>query len=161
MKTLVIAMVVGAAFGLLPTDADANGFPVHGNWCGLRHGGGDPVDALDEACKRHDECYKESEFDCGCDARLLEAIDELPGGGPPIAAAIRSWFTDVQPCKKGILPMHPGMNNAVRSAGTLMDKSLNKKDLKAGLEIATTSFVPGARAVGGAIRDGIICVLLC
>ena len=105
MKTLAIAMVVGAAFGLLPTDAEADGIHIHGNWCGPRHGGGEPVDALDQACKRHDECYKESEHDCGCDARLLDAIDELPSGGPPQAALIRSWFTEVQPCQKGILPI--------------------------------------------------------
>ena len=99
MKTLVIAMVVGAAFGLLPTDAEADGIPIHGNWCGLRHGGGDPVDALDEACKRHDECYEDERyFDCECDEQLIDDIDKLPSGGPPEAALIRKWFTEEQRC---------------------------------------------------------------
>lgn len=101
MKTLVLAIVVGAAFGLLPTDAEADGFPVHGNWCGPGHGGGEPVDPLDEACKRHDECYADSGyFDCKCDTQLIDDIDELPaGGGPPQKAAlIREWFTEEQRC---------------------------------------------------------------
>ena len=151
--TLVLAILVGAVFGLLPTDAEADGFPIHGHYCGPGHGGGEPDDALDEACKRHDECYERRGYsDCECDAQLLDAIDELPSGGPPQASLIRSWFTDVQPCQKGSLPVPPGINNAVRNAETLLDGELDNKDLEAGIEIVTTPFVPGASEVGRTIR---------
>ena len=97
-KILAIAVVVGAAFWVLPTDAEAGGFrfPVHGNWCGPGHGGGDPVDALDEACKRHDECYKKEDH-CGCDEVLIDEISglqvfPLAPGGEVALVEIRFWF---------------------------------------------------------------------
>ena len=48
----------------------------HGNYCGPGNKGTHPapVDALDEACMRHDACVKDLEIpSCGCNARLTEA----------------------------------------------------------------------------------------
>ena len=65
MKILAIAVVVGAAFWVLPTDAEAGGLkiPVHGNWCGPGHGGGEPVAFLagrqDERDQLHWSCGTE------------------------------------------------------------------------------------------------------
>ena len=139
MKTLVIAIVVGAAFGVLPTDVEADGIPAHGNWCGPGHGKGEAVDALDRSCMRHDKCYERRGYgDCDCDAQLINDIDELPGGGPPQAAAIRSWFTNVQACHVGGIPVPPSVNNAVRNARILTDEKVDEKDLEAVVDIATT-----------------------
>jgi len=83
---------------------DGSGVPVYGNYCGPQHGGtGEPIDAVDAACKRHDECYGElGYFDCRCDAQLLE---ELPAAiaqtgsaqGKLCGGAIYTWFS-LQPC---------------------------------------------------------------
>lgn len=83
---------------------DGKGLPIYGNYCGPQHGGtGDPIDAVDAACKRHDECYAQlGYFDCRCDQQLLE---ELPGAIAQTASsqatlcgsAIYTWFS-LQPC---------------------------------------------------------------
>ena len=152
-KILAIAIVVGAAFWVLPTDAEAGGLkiPVHGNWCGPGHSGGDTVDALDEACKRHDECYERNEYlDCMCDAQLIKDIYELraeellneviPREG------IHFWFTDVQPCPSG--------NNPVEDAKTLADGKLGEEDIEAGINLGMpTSPVPVVREVEEAARE--------
>jgi hypothetical protein len=74
--------------------------PLYGNWCGPGHAGpGAPIDAVDEACCRHDMCFCEDGYDdCACNrqgaADLVAASvagDTLPGGrvaGPSIAAAL-------------------------------------------------------------------------
>ena len=141
MRLLVIVIVVVAAFGVLGTRAEADGVPVYGNWCGPGHGKGEAVDALDRACMRHDQCYERRGYgDCGCDNQLVKDIDELPGGGPPQAAAVRSWFTTTQPCHVGGIPVPPGINNTVQNAKTLTDDKLDKKDLKAVVDVVA----PGA-----------------
>ncbi|HYF56274.1 MAG TPA: phospholipase A2 family protein [Salinarimonas sp.] len=53
------------------TDALAGRVPYHGNYCGRANRGGVPVDALDEVCKRHDECYdNQGDGACACDTLL-------------------------------------------------------------------------------------------
>jgi hypothetical protein len=88
--------------------AERLSLPVYGNWCGPGHGGGTPVDDLDRACMRHDECYgRKGYFDCGCDAQLIRDIDTaLSSGqvrlsGRVLGPLIRSWFT-VQPCVRRV-----------------------------------------------------------
>ena len=146
MKFLGIMIVVGTVFAGLPTTAEADGFPVHGNWCGPGHGKGEAVDALDRSCMRHDKCYQRRGYgDCECDAQLIDDIDELPGGGPPQAAAIRSWFGTTQPCRVGGIPVPPGLNNTVRNTKTLTDGTLDKKDVEAVVDIATSGTVGPAK----------------
>lgn len=53
--------------------------PVHGNWCGIGHGGGPwaaaPIDPLDAACMRHDICTeRRGRFDCGCDIAFMQEL---------------------------------------------------------------------------------------
>lgn len=57
----------------------------HGNWCGPGHSGpGAPIDAVDEACCRHDQCFcTEGYDDCSCNR---QAVLRLPG-------AIADWST--------------------------------------------------------------------
>ena len=119
-KILAIAIVVGAAFWVLPTDAEAGElkeyFPRYGNWCGWGHGGGDTVDALDEACKRHDECYKaEGDFNCGCDEVLIDEISGLKiprdGKGAVALAGIRLWFkNEHRVCTRAGIPTPPSLD---------------------------------------------------
>ena len=69
---------------------------LYGNWCGPGNVGPDtPIDAVDEACCRHDQCYCERGYaDCSCDrgliTDLLDAIDEpnVPASGRLIGAGI-------------------------------------------------------------------------
>lgn len=44
----------------------------HGNFCGYGNRGDDkaPTDALDAACKRHDECFDRTNRSCSCNAAL-------------------------------------------------------------------------------------------
>lgn len=50
----------------------------HGNWCGPGHSGpGVPIDAVDEACCRHDQCFcAEGYDDCACNR---QAMLRMPG----------------------------------------------------------------------------------
>jgi len=80
------------------------GLPVYGNWCGPGHGGGNPVDDVDQACMVHDKCYeKNGYFDCNCDADLIKALDKaikssnITRTGRVMAPLIKAWFT-AQPC---------------------------------------------------------------
>ncbi len=66
----------------LPNGADAiaplthGQLVYHGNYCGPDNKGVHPapVDALDEACMRHDACVKDFKIpSCSCNARLAEA----------------------------------------------------------------------------------------
>lgn len=54
-------------------------FPLHGNWCGLGHGGPASLPCIDDvdcACKAHDLCYEEYWFaNCKCDWDLAKALD--------------------------------------------------------------------------------------
>jgi hypothetical protein len=55
----------------------------HGNFCGYgsRVGVLDPVDELDAACKRHDECYIASRRrSCACDRQLKQEAIAIANG---------------------------------------------------------------------------------
>lgn len=60
-----------------PRDRTVTGtLPVYGNWCGPGHprNGGNPlpIDAVDGACRKHDNCYAQKKyFACECDNDLL------------------------------------------------------------------------------------------
>ena len=53
-----------------------NGLELYGNWCGPGHGGhGPPIDAVDEVCCRHDQCYcAEGYLECSCDRDLVASM---------------------------------------------------------------------------------------
>ena len=68
-------------------------FYRYGNWCGLNHGSGRPIDALDEACMHHDFCYARTNFNnCGCDNALrdgaIRAQSRISAWGKANAEAI-------------------------------------------------------------------------
>lgn len=100
---------VGREFNLLFGESEAvdrgwydpSTWPRYGNWCGKGHSGpGAPVDAVDAACKNHDNCYARVGFgDCGCDRTLAAEVDRAryaPGvgwSGKVAAEAILFWAT--------------------------------------------------------------------
>jgi len=52
-------------------------FPGY-NWCGPGCSGpGNPVNAVDAACKEHDECYRFNGDRCYCDTIFLKKLDWL------------------------------------------------------------------------------------
>ncbi|MDO4909658.1 MAG: phospholipase A2 family protein [Corynebacterium sp.] len=53
--------------------------PLYGNWCGPGFSGpGAPIDAIDEACMRHDLCYEHmGYFDELCDSILTERVSRI------------------------------------------------------------------------------------
>lgn len=64
--------------------------PIHGNYCGLGNRGGQPVDSLDAACKKHDECYdRVGRGACSCDKVLAETAAVLAGFGSDLDMAAR------------------------------------------------------------------------
>lgn len=84
---------------LIPT---GSGLPIYGNYCGPGHGdptgNTEPVDAVDAACRTHDECYDRTNyFNCGCDRTLIlsmpAAIVASPcATGKAAGAAVMSFF---------------------------------------------------------------------
>lgn len=85
VKMLVTLPFEAASHGMSKygSGGSQTSFPFHGNWCGPGHPpkGTKPepitIDALDEACKRHDECYeKRGYFSCFCDVQLMKEIHE-------------------------------------------------------------------------------------
>lgn len=111
--------------------------PVHGNWCGPGHGGGRPVDRLDEACMQHDQCYdRKGYLDCGCDQTLVSEIDRaiasgrLNGSTAAKALLVRAWFSN-SPCVRHVrigntnIPL-PGRNNPVSSAGNSVGNAVRR-----------------------------------
>ncbi len=96
-----------ATQGDLAAAAEA-GIPVYGNWCGPGHGSGRAIDAVDGACKTHDECYERRGYlDCDCDRNLLVALDQLIGSrritgrARTAAIGIRAYFS-AAPCVRHV-----------------------------------------------------------
>jgi hypothetical protein len=77
LGTLLILQILIAGAAMSFTE---DGLPVWGNYCGPGHGDDpqnkDAIDAVDEACKKHDACYSDNYFGCDCDLQLLA---DLPG----------------------------------------------------------------------------------
>lgn len=45
------------------------------NWCGPGcNGPGAPINDVDAACKKHDECYQQGRDACACDREFLERL---------------------------------------------------------------------------------------
>lgn len=44
-------------FGLSKRGKSRLRFAAWGRWCGPNYGSGEPTDALDGACREHDQCY--------------------------------------------------------------------------------------------------------
>jgi hypothetical protein len=52
--------------------------PIYGGWCGLDHGGGPIIDAVDFCCFNHDNCYVTRGFgDCQCDLDIINCMTPL------------------------------------------------------------------------------------
>jgi hypothetical protein len=82
----------------------AQGIPIYGNWCGPGHSGpGTPVDAVDEVCCRHDQCYCErGSLDCSCDRELIANMpgaiaDSSTSAGGRVAGLAATAFFAVDP----------------------------------------------------------------
>jgi hypothetical protein len=74
--------------------------PEYGKWCGDEQSGPEtPIDAVDEVCCRHDQCYCErGDFDCSCDRALIQSMPgaiadpSTPAGGRTYGAAAAALF---------------------------------------------------------------------
>ena len=84
-QTIVVAIAVTFLLvaGCAPFpkgDCEAGSLAVYGNWCGPKHpktGACPPVNWVDEACRKHDECYAEKGyFNCDCDLQLQKTLSE-------------------------------------------------------------------------------------
>ena len=88
---------------LLVSGAEAQ--PVHGNWCGAKHGedGRQPTSTLDEACMQHDKCYDaKGPGYCKCDEALRIRAESIATstrseGERAAALAVASYYR-VAPC---------------------------------------------------------------
>ncbi len=80
--------------------------PIYGNWCGPNHPenmsrAAPPVDALDAACMRHDQCTAaRGRFDCGCDIGLLQELRATHWPNPVIGRNARAIYDAIAmvPC---------------------------------------------------------------
>lgn len=51
---------------------------IYGNYCGPGNKGGEPIDAIDHACKNHDMCYHyKGRHNCGCDSKFVNELEML------------------------------------------------------------------------------------
>ncbi|MDO4910208.1 MAG: phospholipase A2 family protein [Corynebacterium sp.] len=68
------------------------GLPLYGRWCGPGYSGpGAPIDAIDEACMRHDLCYNHmGYFDPLCDQILVDRVGLIQTDNPRQQNAIRT-----------------------------------------------------------------------
>jgi hypothetical protein len=56
---------------------------VYGRYCGLGNKSGQPIDALDAACKAHDRCWsRRGQFACSCDKQLVNRTAKIAQNGP-------------------------------------------------------------------------------
>jgi hypothetical protein len=66
---------------LIKYDIGQSSSRFHGNYCGYGRTNGDfsstPVDALDEACRRHDICYATTSDHCKCNSQLRAAAKAI------------------------------------------------------------------------------------
>lgn len=54
---------------------------VYGNYCGPGNKGGEPIDAIDNACKQHDMCYHyHGRHDNDCNEKLIKELAGLLKG---------------------------------------------------------------------------------
>ena len=54
---------------------------IYGNYCGPGNKGGEPIDAVDDACRLHDMCYHYQGYhECGCDKKFILKLDDLLKG---------------------------------------------------------------------------------
>ncbi|CCQ74851.1 hypothetical protein [Magnetospira sp. QH-2] len=84
---LRLLLLAGVLLFALPAQAVSMGgmtMPMHGNWCGPGHPKNalraslPPIDALDDACRRHDYCYiQQGEMDCGCDIAFMNELRNM------------------------------------------------------------------------------------
>jgi len=98
------------------------GLKIYGRWCGPGHGGGHPIDAVDAACKKHDECYdRNGYFNCDCDSALVRDAYRAamsPGvsaEGRAAGIAVAGYFGGVQPC---VTYAHTGGRNIPLGTGS-------------------------------------------
>ncbi|GKY88996.1 hypothetical protein [Sinisalibacter aestuarii] len=96
-----IAAFLLAVSTAAPAVAQEMAFPVHGNWCGPYHGSGPILDALDDACFRHDFCASQNGlFNCGCDLAFMTELRERPWPNPALAEKARAVYEAIAlaPC---------------------------------------------------------------
>lgn len=71
-------------------------WPIYGNYCGPGHSGlGKPIDRLDAACARHDDCYHRKGYHrCLCDKKFQKELRgmKLRGKARRIAWVMRAWL---------------------------------------------------------------------
>lgn len=94
-------LALGLTFAAGPALAQGPALPVHGNWCGPNHGAGPALDALDDACMRHDYCTMQvGRFDCGCDLAFMNELRGRPWPNPGMAQKARAVFEAIAltPC---------------------------------------------------------------
>jgi hypothetical protein len=94
--------IVLALMLVAPAAAQGLALPVHGNWCGPNHGAGPILDALDDACFRHDFCaVQNGPFDCGCDLAFMSELRTRPWPSSAMAAKARAVYEAIAltPCR--------------------------------------------------------------
>lgn len=106
MKLILFGLLAALSFSLVTSNDLLKFTDVHGNYCGYNKNGNggtqQPVDALDSACKAHDECYGTHGFmSCGCDNQLIKAARPLRkvSGKPGKQAKKIVAFFRLLPCR--------------------------------------------------------------
>eukprot|EP00003_Mantamonas_plastica_P033038 TRINITY_DN927_c0_g1_i1.p2 TRINITY_DN927_c0_g1~~TRINITY_DN927_c0_g1_i1.p2 ORF type:complete len:249 (-),score=94.54 TRINITY_DN927_c0_g1_i1:53-799(-) len=91
-------------------------FPVHGNWCGPKHGGKmaceatnsckAPIDYADACCKQHDFCYeKNGGFNCLCEKQMYACQAQ----GKP--GCYKTPGKSLRTCVEASIFIHDGFKN--------------------------------------------------
>jgi len=72
---------------------------THGNWCGIDGPLGNKdlaaVDGLDQVCKAHKVCYRETwEGNCSCDDKLIQSVRTLESTPPEIKKNMEEYYSN-------------------------------------------------------------------
>lgn len=99
---------------------------VYGNYCGPQHGDPtyqvQPIDAVDRACMRHDQCYDNGYSNCACDYQMVVDLQRVlwqakDSSYVAMATGGILWFSSSEcACKDGF------GNSRLLESPTLADK---------------------------------------
>lgn len=108
MKRIIALSLLVLGAVLIGDRAEAKCFPVYGNWCGANYPhpatNPPPVDAFDDACRRHDICWAMTGGGTGCDLAFVQELHGLAWQYGYLPRPLQ-WAESLLRMRSGSMPM--------------------------------------------------------